>query len=79
MLRKYQARKIGKEIRKATGLPLPVCQRAGNLIVRDRAIEMLSLPMFSGHIEVTVFPCGMDCCGVDGHVLSGPKGSYRFV
>lgn len=75
MNRKIETRKLGKKLRKETGLALPVCMRAAHLLVRDRGGELKNHPMIGPFIEYAMFPCGMDCCGPRGYQLAGPKGA----
>lgn len=70
---KSQGRKLGKLIRKETGLPLPIAMRAAKLIVRGRVWDIVS-----EHRVPRFFDCGPDCCGFKGYVLSGPKGEYNL-
>lgn len=75
---KKQARAKGKEIRRITGLPLPVCMRAAKLIVRDRRYDILGKKIFNEHVTSVPFWCGYECCGTKGYILVGPKGEFEI-
>lgn len=79
MLRKKQDRILGKKIRKATGIKLPIAMRAAKLINRGFGGFELSLrPLFQDHIETLDNSC--ECCGTNWQwVLTGPKGSYEVA
>lgn len=80
MTAKKRRKILGKRIREATGLSLPVCMRAAKLIDRGDAMDIIygkSL-LFSGLAQTSFFSCGPDCCGPSGYKLVGPRGEYQF-
>ena len=89
MTAKKRRQKLGKKIRKETGLPLPTAMRAAKLIDRGDGVTMVygtrtpdnewRVPvMFIGLITHSYFSCGPTCCGSNGYKLNGPKGSFVF-
>lgn len=89
MTAKKQRIQLGKKIRKATGLKLPIAMRAAKLIHRGDGIVMVygrrtpdnewRVPVeFIGLVEHSYFSCGPACCGSNGYKLIGPKGEYIF-
>lgn len=76
MTSKKRRRNLGKTIRQATGLLLPVAMRAAKFIDRGDRYEVLSHPLTESHVKVIRFSC--DCCGIEGYALTGPRGDYKF-
>ena len=77
MNRKHAGRKLGIRIRMATGLPLPIAQRIGRLLIRGREETLKTHPLTSPYCKDEDFPCG--CCGMRGFTVRGPKGAVdRF-
>lgn len=66
--------KLGKAIRRQTGLKLPVAMRAAKLIAGFRAYEMDSSEMFT----IRKHYCGDGCCYLGAEIV-GPKGSYEYI
>lgn len=71
MSAKSNARRRGRDIRKKTGIPLPVAMRAGKLIESGREHLIQTLPLFEGFFHVKAFTCG--CCAPEKRLI-GPKG-----
>lgn len=77
MTAKKRRRNLGKRIRQETGLSLPVCMRAAKLIDRgESGYELSTHPLIGSHVSGVNFPCGPECCGFRGYILSGPRGEY---
>jgi hypothetical protein len=74
---KKQSRTIGKLIRKATGLPLPVCMRAGHKVVRGEGLEVKNASWASEHVKEEIRRCGDGCCVEWDVFLVGPKGMFK--
>lgn len=70
MTRKKQARIIGKAIRKATGLKLPIAMRLGKFLSQGRSYD---IPQEFCSIRIQ---CGDGCCQC--RELIGPKGTYSY-
>jgi hypothetical protein len=77
--------RVGRKIRKTTGLSFPVSMRAAKIILRSGFYELrLALqnqPLLKespAKVEVSYFSCGPECCGSNGYKLIGPKGEYLF-
>lgn len=69
--------KLGKQIRKATGLPLPLAMLAARKVYRFEGFTLLSDPRFAGFIARRPL-CRYDgCCGYS-YILAGKSGEYRF-
>lgn len=68
--------KLGKAIRKATGLPLPLAMLAARKVYRHEVAALLSDLRFAGFISRYAL-CGDGCCGY-GYLLAGKSGEYRF-
>lgn len=75
MTKKKAARNLGKHIRSATGVPLPVAMQAAKLIVRSRAYELryTDKSVFVGFIKYDIF---CECCGPENWRIEGPRGDY---
>ena len=75
MTAKKRRMKLGKAIRRETGLPLPVCMTAAKLIdrAREREVETTEITRDASH----PVRCGDGCCFV-ARELVGPRGSYRY-
>jgi hypothetical protein len=71
---KYLTRITGRKIRKATGLPLPVCMRAARFIARCDNYKVREHPLTSQHVVGVEFGC--ECCGTSHYELVGPRGAY---
>lgn len=74
---KKQSRAKGKQIRKETGLPLPLCMRAGHKIVRGKGFDIKNLDWAKEHIEEKTIRCGDGCCVNWITSLVGPKGKFK--
>lgn len=76
MTKKKARVRLGKKIRAATGLPLPLAMLAARLLYRFDTYALLRDPRFAGLI--TSYPlCGAGCCGFE-HTLNGKRGKYTF-
>lgn len=72
MNKKNQSRVLGKQIRKETGLSLPIAMGIAKLWVRA---NLGKTDRFSSNYEVETYSCGYDCCGpTDNIIVHGPKG-----
>jgi hypothetical protein len=67
---------LGKKIRKATGLLLPIAMRMGKLILRGTGYEIRNL--YPSLVKLNMFPCGVECCGSNGYKIVGPRGEFGF-
>lgn len=78
MTRKRKAQKLGKEIRKATGIKLPVAMRAAKFIIQNRAFELKYAEITRPFVRSLPFKCGWECCGESGNMeIFGPKGTFQ--
>lgn len=78
MTRKKRIRKLGKEIRKVTGIKLPVAMMAAKLIVQERHFDLQYHETTRADVHQLPFWCGWECCGGSGKFqLVGPKGIYK--
>lgn len=69
---------MGKQIRKITGLPLPLAMRAAKKVYARKGIELLSDPRFEGIVKSrSICPAGPGCCGSQYYLL-GKRGDYPF-
>ena len=76
MTKKKKRVRLGKKIRAATGLPLPLAMLAARWLYRFDTYNLLRDPRFAG--LVTVRPlCGDGCCGQE-YALNGKRGKYIF-
>ncbi len=71
---KSKGRKLGRQVRKETGLPFPIAMRAGKLLARNRMWELSQHETF----QSIPFDCGLECCGPSHYAIVGPKGQYRI-
>lgn len=76
MTAKKRRMKLGKVIRRETGLPLPVCMTAAKMIDRDKGEELQWTAATEEFVQS--IKCGDGCCCF-GRELVGPRGSYRFA
>lgn len=76
MTKRKARMRLGKQIRKATGLPLPLAMLAARKVYRYEGSTLLSDPRFSGFITSLAL-CGDGCCGYR-YILAGKSGEYRF-
>jgi len=76
MNRKVMSRKLGKLIRRETGIPLPVAMRMGKLFARFRDWELESNDAMRPYLQSIYSGC--TCCGVIGMMIKGKKGSIEF-
>lgn len=67
---KSQARKIGRMVRKVTGIKLPVAMKMGKLIAQGKEFDLVN--KFPEFVSKQTEFC--DCCGPQT-VLRGPRGS----
>lgn len=75
---KSKARSLGREIRKATGLSLPIAMRFGRMIAQWKPLDL-----DSKYVGITVHSCDSLCydngCNNNSSVfLFGKKGHYHF-
>ena len=77
MTKKKYRRDLGKRIRRATGVPLPVAMQAAKLIASDRTYDLKlgDRALFTGWIKSDVF---CTCCGPENWRIEGPKGEWGF-
>lgn len=77
MTKKKEKMVLGRKIRQATGLKLPVAMSLAKYFVRFSSFADLPEPL-KNHVSYRDYSC-LDC--YDTHfnmVLIGPKGEYRF-
>lgn len=74
MTKKDEARAKGREIRRKTGIPLPLAMLAGKKIVRGKSHEISRDSRFADFLRY-VPGCGDGCCSGYSE-LEGPKGDY---
>ena len=70
---KSKGRSIGRVIRRATGIPLPIAMRIGRMIAQDRYVGDIEA-RFPEVLSSTVYTCGDKCCSYPKFLLKGPKG-----
>lgn len=73
---KKKGRDLGKKIRKVTGLKLPIAMQFGKAIVRGNEWHAMQKESLKPYITHKMFPCGPQCCGSMGPVITGPKGDW---
>lgn len=66
---------LGKEIRRATGLTLPLAMKAAKLIHRRAGYSLMCAEVFTVEVESS---CGNEGCCMDNRFLVGPKGRHQF-
>ncbi len=71
-----QSKKLGKAIRKATGIPLPNAMTYAKKLVRNDGYVILNKE-FVHSIRVEL--CGDGCCTEYRNKIIGPKGEYVFT
>lgn len=78
MTYKKQGVKAGKEIRRQTGIKLPLAMRAGKKFVRYQHFELINDPVLASMIEWERGCVGGDPqCDCDSRTyLVGPKGKF---
>lgn len=74
---KDQARAKGREIRRETGIPLPLAMLAGKRIVRFRVNDIMNDLRFAAFVSRRALCGDVSCCGTIP-VLTGPKGSIEL-
>ncbi len=72
MTMKDRARAKGREIRRLTGIPLPLAMLAGKRIVRNRSFDIHTDERFKEYVKARQL-CGDGCCGYT-YTLVGKKG-----
>lgn len=70
---KSKGRRLGKAIRRATGLPLPEAMGIAKLVVRERQYDALA--KFPDTVKRTETTCSDGCCYTPEYVITGPKGN----
>lgn len=69
---------LGKQIRKQTGLPLPLAMRAAKKLYARKHYELFNDSRFAGFISSrAICPDGPGCCG-SVHYFVGKRGEYLF-
>jgi hypothetical protein len=72
---KYAARRIGRVIRSATGLPLPAAMRLGKMCAQSKSItDFMTFPQVSFE---THLPFNEDSDAFDVMLVTGPKGIWK--
>lgn len=77
MNRKLLSRKLGKLIRRETGIPLPIAMRMGKLFARARDWEIESKENLKPYVSAILSNC--DCCGSIGMKIVGKKGELPYT
>lgn len=81
MNRKKSRILLGKQIRQATGIKLPVAMRAAKLLLKEERDRLFSDPMMAEVISQTYCDnCGWDCSCTymsgSKYKILGPRGSW---
>lgn len=79
MTKKRERARFGRELRKATGLALPVAMSAAKAAMSVGLSKLLAHPnVVAG--ELYVRGCGLECCGYTcDYFLEGPKGRVLIL
>lgn len=70
---KSKGRRIGRMIRRATGLSLPVAMKIGKMVAQNR--DGTEIADKCSAVSVQHFVCGDRCCSYPIFVVTGPKGN----
>ena len=66
---------LGKRIRRATGLKLPLAMRAAKLIHKGAGNALMNVETLTFAFESD---CGTEGCCMNNRFLVGPKGRHQF-
>jgi hypothetical protein len=70
---KSNGRRLGRMVRRITGLPLPVAMKIGKMVAQSKSdFEMME--KFPGIVALQKHYC--ECCGPQ-FILKGPRGSMQ--
>jgi hypothetical protein len=72
MILKRKRIKLGKQIRKLTGIKLNEAIFLAKRILKGECLYSIACLYDNTHIDSNVF---CECCGPEGHNILGPKGS----
>lgn len=78
MTNKRSAAKLGKEVRRATGLPFTVAMRIGKKLSRNFALSVYSDPSFEGMTDWERGCMDPQCNCKDRFYFRGPKGRFQI-
>lgn len=70
--RKRIARKVGRGIRRETGIPFGPAMRFGKLYAKEKYMPSWDMPAICAPYFREIVWC--DCCGPVGHEIVGPNG-----
>lgn len=73
--KKKQRVKLGREIRRATGIKLPLAMYAAKRIIRGDSYDVKYDDRFAPFVKYVPL-CGDGCCGTAAY-LEGPRGRYQ--
>ena len=74
---KKQGVVIGKKVRAATGLPLPVAMQAGKKIARGNASAFFFSVRAESYTEIARMCADDQCSCKDEFFIKGPRGRYQ--
>ena len=79
MTKKKMRKKLGQNIRRHTGLSLPVAMQAGKILFNNEGYSAVQAIMNHRMTEYVIHSivCGDGCCRL-GYELRGPRGSYEI-
>lgn len=70
---KSRVRRMGRNIRRATGAPLPIAMQIAKILEKSGS-RALNYSGFSSHLEYRDLCGDPGCCGSEVYAISGPKG-----
>ncbi len=71
---KSKGRRLGRMIRRITGLPLPTCMGIGKMVAQGKD-EYDIEQKFPAHFTRSMWRCGDGCCSGSKFALKGPRGT----
>jgi len=71
---KYKARRLGRMIRRITGLPFTTCMGIGKAIAQGKYEYDIAAKYPEAYV-IDSMRCGDGCCSYSNHTIRGPRGS----
>lgn len=73
---KSKGRKLGRMVRRLTGLPLPIAMKIGKMVAQDKNAEDIQIK-FPDILTIKQYVCGDKCCSYPIYTLTGPRDNFQ--